>query len=59
MPHPNIEDVSSFSRSSVYLRLLLQNELLARATGLLAQTLGHGTFLITALHNYFRAGSDS
>jgi hypothetical protein len=52
MPHPNIEDVSSFSRSSVYLRLLFQNELLARATGLLAQTPGHGTFLITALHNF-------
>jgi hypothetical protein len=51
MPHPNTEEISSFSRCSVYLRLFFQEELLARATGLLAHTAA-GSFLITALHNF-------
>jgi|SRR5437667_2853874 len=49
-PVPNVSDIDSFSRCSVYLRLFFNNELLGHATGLLART-DEGIFIVTALHN--------
>ena len=51
MPHPNARNIDSFSRCSVFLRLFFNEELLACATGLLAQAANRRLFLITALHN--------
>ena len=50
MPRANVSDIDPFSRCSVYLHLFFDNELLGRATGLLART-NQGIFLVTALHN--------
>ena len=50
MPRPNVTDIDSFSRCSVYLELFFNEERLALATGVLART-HRGSFLITALHN--------
>src|SRR5947209_5441601 len=50
MPRPNVNNITSLSRCSVYLELFFNEQPLALATGVLART-ARGTFLITALHN--------
>ncbi len=50
MPRPNVNDIDSFSRCSVYLELFFNEQRLALATGVVARA-HRGTFLITALHN--------